>query len=198
MIDPQTIAKIGKALLSAQIEIQKTEVEKAGTNPHFKNTYAELPDVIDVVIPILNKNGIVVIQLPTESQFPNVLAMTTLLLHAESGESISGTAILPLGKEDPQGYGGALTYARRYALMSALGLKAADDDGETAVGRGNLPKTEGTPRPKPSFLGGGKKDEEKPAPTAKAPQRAKGSIFPKVGRNAEPEGGEDNGETERY
>jgi hypothetical protein len=195
MIDPQTIAKIGKALLAAQIEIQKTEVEKAGTNPHFKNTYAELPDVIDVVIPILNKNGIVVVQLPTESQFPNVLAMTTLFLHAESGESISGTAIIPLGKEDPQGYGGALTYARRYALMSALGLKAADDDGETSVGR-SLPQTQGTPRAKPAFLGGGKKDEERPPVTAKAPQRAKGSIFPKVGKAAE--GGEDNGETERY
>jgi len=179
MDDPKTMKNIGAALLKAQLEIQQTEVKKTGENDHFHNTYAELPTVIDAVIPVLNKHGVLVIQLPTSSEFPNVLALTTLLLHVESGESISATAVTPLGKEDPQGYMAAITYLRRGSLISALGLKTVDDDGEAAVGRGKLtPTTSKTGEVKrPAFLNsGGKK-----AVVAAAPQRQKASIFPKVG-----------------
>jgi hypothetical protein len=180
MNDPQSMKNIGVALLKAQIEIQQTEVKKTGENDHFHNTYAELPTVIDAVIPVLNKHGVLVVQLPTSSEFPNVLALTTLLLHVESGESVSATAVTPLGKEDPQGYMAAITYLRRGSLISALGLKTVDDDGEGAVGRSKLTPTTASKTgevKRPAFLNsGGKK-----AVVAAAPQRQKASIFPKVG-----------------
>lgn len=197
-MDPQTVKNIGAALLKAQIEIQQTDVKKAGENPHFKSSYAELPDVIDAVIPVLNKNGIVVVQLPTDVGQPNVLALTTLLLHAESGESVSGTAVTPLGKEDPQGYMAAITYLRRGSLMSALGLKAVDDDGEAAVGR--LPAIQSVPvkvvkgreivGTKPLFKT--QPQVSQVVNTAKpVVQKSRAPIFPKVGQPATQEGGDD-------
>jgi hypothetical protein len=52
----------------------------------------------------------------------------------ESGETIySGQLHVPAAKQDPQGYGSALTYARRYSLMTACGIAPEDDDGNAAV-----------------------------------------------------------------
>jgi hypothetical protein len=124
----ESISKITAALLKAQKAI--TFAAKDATNPHFKSKYADLPTVIDAVKPALNDNGIVFLQTPTPSE-PGTLALTTRLLH-ESGEWIEDTAITPLQKSDPQGYGSAITYLRRYSLASAVGLYQDDDDGNAA------------------------------------------------------------------
>lgn len=178
---------IAKALLAAQREIEG--VSKDATNPHFGSKFADLTSVIEATVPILNKHGIVVIQLPTPGP-DGTLALTTLLLH-ESGESINGTAVVPLAKQDPQAYGSAMTYARRYSLGAAVALKFLDDDAETAVGR---PQSKASVPPPPKGLNFGKKPEAaapKPSPVApkgKAPVRGKSPLFPKV--NAGEEGGE--------
>ena len=101
---------------------------KDSTNPHFKSRYADLGSVIDAVKESLNLNGIAFIQTPTESQ-AGTLALTTRLIH-NSGEWIEDTAVCPLQKNDPQGYGSALTYLRRYTLASITGLYQDDDDAE--------------------------------------------------------------------
>jgi hypothetical protein len=49
-----------------------------------------------------------------------------------SGQWISGTAVVPIAKQDAQGYGATLTYARRYGLAALLGITQDDDDGERA------------------------------------------------------------------
>ena len=123
-----TLAKIAPALLAAQSEI--TWACKDSTNPHFKNRYADLQSVIEAIKPALNKHGIFFSQHPTPSD-AGTLGLTTILLHS-SGEWIEDTAIIPLPKNDPQGYGSAMTYGRRYGLAAICGLFQSDDDGEAA------------------------------------------------------------------
>lgn len=124
----ESMSAIAPALLKAQQAIRFAA--KDSKNPHFKNEYASLPSVIDAVKVALNDNGIVFIQStsPSEAGF---LSLTTRLMH-ESGEWIEDTASVPLPKNDPQGYGSAVTYARRYSLSAMLGLYQDDDDGNAA------------------------------------------------------------------
>ena len=123
-----SITKIAPAILKAQKAI--TFAAKDATNPHYKSKYADLPSVIDAIKPALNLVGIAFLQTAGTSD-PGILAMTTRLLH-ESGEWIEDTATCPLPKNDPQGYGSACTYLRRYSLAAIVGLYQDDDDGQAA------------------------------------------------------------------
>ena len=103
---------------------------KTNTNPHFKSKYADLNACIDAVIDSLNANGIGLVQ--RTHQDDTGVSVETLFVH-ESGESISGgTLHVPASKQDPQGYGSALSYARRYSLCAACGIAPEDDDGNAA------------------------------------------------------------------
>lgn len=126
-----SITKIIPALLTAQKAIK--HAVKDALNPHLKTMYADLPSVIDAIKEHLNNAGIVYLQTPGETA-NNYLFLTTTLFH-ESGEWIQGTMSVPIVKQDPQGFGSSLTYARRYALASITGLKQEDDDGEKAVAK---------------------------------------------------------------
>lgn len=103
---------------------------KCATNPHFKSKYADLAACVEAVDGAFLENGIVMYQ----ETFEDTTGVTveTVLLH-ESGESIRcGKLHVPASKQDPQGYGSALTYARRYSLMAACGIAPEDDDGNAA------------------------------------------------------------------
>ena len=126
-----SITKIAAALLKAQRQI--TFAIKDARNPAFKSTYADLSSVIEACKPALNDAGISFVQMPAPSD-PGTLALTTRLMH-ESGEWIESTATCPLPKHDPQGYGSATTYLRRYCLAAAVGLYQDDDDGNAAARR---------------------------------------------------------------
>ena len=125
----ETLSKIAPALLKAQGAI--TFASKDAANPFFKSKYANLPTVIDAVKPALNSAGIVFIQTASPSE-SGTLSLTTRLIH-ESGEWIEDTATAPLAKNDPQGYGSAITYLRRYSLAAITGLYQDDDDGQEAI-----------------------------------------------------------------
>ena len=121
-----------KAVSAAFVKAQKAfgPALKTSTNPHFKSRYADLAACVEAVIDALNANGIALMQ----RTHPDDTGVTveTILLH-ESGEQISsGTLHVPAAKADPQGYGSALTYARRYSLMAACGIAPEDDDGNAA------------------------------------------------------------------
>lgn len=124
----EQIDKIALALIAAQAKI--TFATKDATNPHFKNRYADLPAVIDAVKPALNGAGIVFLQSPSPSD-DGKLHLTTRLIHT-SGQWVEDCAVCPLPKADPQGFGSAMTYLRRYSLASICGLYQDDDDGEGA------------------------------------------------------------------
>lgn len=121
-----------KNIASAFVKAQKAFAPalKTNTNPHFKSRYVGLDGCIEAVIDALNSNGIALLQ-PTHEDATGV-TVETLFLH-ESGEILSGGKLhVPASKQDPQGYGSALTYARRYSLMAACGIAPEDDDGNAA------------------------------------------------------------------
>ena len=121
-------AAIYKAFVKAQSQFGAAL--KTSTNPHFRSRYADLASCIEAVIDALNANGIALTQYTTECE--TGVIVETIFLH-ESGEIIcSGKLYVPATKHDAQGYGSALTYARRYSLMSAFGLAPIDDDGMAA------------------------------------------------------------------
>ena len=119
---------IAKALAAAQQEMDGAL--KQSENPHFRSKYADLGNVIDACMPALNKHGIAVVQPIESTELGSVVK--TVLIH-ESGESLSCSVPLILGKQDMQGFGSAVTYARRYGLMAMAGIAPEDDDGNQAV-----------------------------------------------------------------
>lgn len=123
-IKPSIVSALAKALP----ELESAKKNKA--NPAFKSKYADLAAVIEALEPI-TKHGLWYRQQIHESA--EGVTIETLYIH-ESGESLSaGTLFMPATKRDAQGYGSALTYARRYSLQTAFGLATEDDDGNAAV-----------------------------------------------------------------
>jgi hypothetical protein len=126
------VQTIGKAIASAFVKAQMAfgPALKTSQNPHFKSRYADLSACVEAVIEALNANGIALIQrtLPCESG----VTVETVFLHSSGETMSSGPLHVPASKNDPQGYGSALTYARRYSLMAACGIAPEDDDGNAA------------------------------------------------------------------
>lgn len=119
---------IASALAAAQSEMGKAI--KGNTNPHFRSKYADLGAVVDACLPALNRNGIAVVQ-PFEANEHGQFIVTRFI--HESGESLDCPVPLIIGKNDMQGLGSAMTYARRYGLMSLAGIAPEDDDGNAAA-----------------------------------------------------------------
>lgn len=121
-------APLASALASAFAEFEAAS--KDANNPHFKSKYADLPAVIEAVKPALIAHRLFFTQ-ATHDVDGGVCVET--LVHHESGQSMSfGRLFVPASKNDAQGFGSALTYARRYSLMTAFGIPAEDDDGNAA------------------------------------------------------------------
>lgn len=124
-----------KQIASALVKAQKAfgPALKTSTNPHFKSRYADLSACVEAVVDALNENGIALLQ-PTQMCADGVI-VETVFLHESGEEWRSGVLHVPATKLDPQGYGSALTYARRYSLMAACGIAPEDDDGNAASPR---------------------------------------------------------------
>jgi hypothetical protein len=129
-----------KNIAAALVKAQKAfgPALKSSTNPHFRSSYADLAACVEAVIEGLNNNGIMLMQQCHESD--SGVIVETMFVH-ESGETMSaGKLHVPAAKQDPQGYGSALTYARRYSLMAACGIAPEDDDGNAATGAKSVAK----------------------------------------------------------
>lgn len=134
-METMTFSKIASALVKAQKAFGPAL--KSSSNPHFRSRYADLSACVEAVIDALNDNGIAMMQRVSPSD--NGVIVETMLIH-ESGETISnGQLHVPASKHDAQGYGSALTYARRYSLMAACGIAPEDDDGNAASKRPAAP-----------------------------------------------------------
>jgi hypothetical protein len=103
---------------------------KDKTNPAFRSKYADLGACIDAVEEALLANGIAFIQETSKDE--TGVTVETVFLHESGEERRCGVLHVPAAKQDPQGYGSALTYARRYSLMAACGIAPEDDDGNAA------------------------------------------------------------------
>lgn len=119
------IADIATAICKVQREVQLIERDASG----FKYRYTSLASVRDVIEPALAKAKLAVVQFPCGSG--DRMGVTTLLIHADSGEWMQLGFTLPVaivsGASWTQSAGAAITYARRYALCAALGIASADD-----------------------------------------------------------------------
>jgi len=118
-----------KALAAFQQEVK----------PIFKGTkgygysYADLPTIFDKINPLLKKHGLGFTQLINTHEEANYL--NTMVFHVESGELLESNTFIPQatlkGMNDYQAFGSGVTYFRRYALSSALGL-VTDKDTDAA------------------------------------------------------------------
>jgi len=125
----ESIAALAAALAAAQGQMKGAVKDSA--NPFFKSKYADLASVVEAIRVAFASNGLSYIQTVEPSDKDEVRVETTIL-HS-SGEWIAcGILSLPVSKSDAQGYGSALTYARRYSLSAATGVAPEDDDGNLA------------------------------------------------------------------
>jgi hypothetical protein len=142
-----------QALVKAQSEMGHAVFDQV--NPQFKSRFASLKSVIDAAKPALNANGIAFIQrsIPME----NGISVETVL-YGYGEEIPTGPVPVPAQKITAQGYGSAMTYAKRYSLAMAVGIAAdEDDDGEAA----EVEKPQSAPKntkPKPIQHEGGVED----------------------------------------
>ena len=122
----------GKEVFSAWFEakrVLKSSIEPDKQNPHFKSDYITLDNLLKKVNPVCQKYGLGIMQ------FPTGVGLVTLLFHEKSGEYISSYYELRLDKQNAQGVGSALTYAKRQTIQALFGLSSGpeeDDDGNEA------------------------------------------------------------------
>jgi hypothetical protein len=165
-----SVGKLAAALAKAQGEMQAAA--KDADNPFFKSKYADLASIWSVIREPLSKNGLAVVQMPTQTD-GTLVSLKTILAH-ESGETMEGILTLTPKDGSPQAVGSALTYARRYSLSAMVGVcSEEDDDGNAASGR--KPQHDAQPKqPNPNskagkFLAG--KEESPPAAPEQNPAK---------------------------
>jgi len=124
----EKIDELGAALSKAQGILEAAK--KDSNNPFFKSKYADLASVWESCRAALSSNGLSIVQSPEESD--SGIAVVTMMLHS-SGQWIRSRYTMPVSKVDAQAVGSAITYARRYALSSIVGIAPEDDDGNGAA-----------------------------------------------------------------
>lgn len=118
------------ALALSKVQAELKGAQKDSENPFFKSKYADLQSVWDSCRGLLAKNGLAVAQ--TFEPLENKIIIVTALLH-QSGQWIESRLAMPPLKQDPQAYGSAISYGRRYALAAMIGIYQTDDDAEKAM-----------------------------------------------------------------
>jgi len=130
------MSTVAGAFVAFQADL--TPVGKNAVNPFFKNEYMTLSNIMTTIQPLLAKHKLAISQ--TVTNIDGQSALITVLVH-ESGETFEASNPMPLllPKQDPQGQGSAITYARRYALCALLGIVADEDDDAS---KASEPKTQ--------------------------------------------------------
>lgn len=127
------LSELAKSMILFQVKVES--IKKDAKNPFFKSSYASLSNILESIKEPLIESGLSLLQFPTGDY-----GLTTILLH-ESGEYLKSEYSMKPVKDDPQGRGSAITYARRYAIASILSLNIdEDDDGNTATYGGKNPQ----------------------------------------------------------
>jgi hypothetical protein len=174
----ESIGQLAQALAKAQKSYKP--LKKESTNPYFNSKYADLAAVLESTKDALADNNLAVIQL--SSYVDNKAVVRTILAH-ESGEFISEDLALPNKKDDAQGIGSSLTYGRRYAYSSIVGVSAdSDDDGAGATG-GKSPENP-APKPQPKVNQTPAKPKDSPRPKEETP-KPKEEVKQEVVKNDE-------------
>ena len=144
MKQSESITDLATALCLAQAEMGGAV--KDSNNPFFKSSYADLTSVIKVIKEPFARHGLSFVQLPVTSAGGNGIGVSTMLMH-KSGQWLQGEYLLPMDKVTPQGAASSITYARRYALQSLVGIPSVDDDSEITMYRNEPAPTVDFPMP---------------------------------------------------
>jgi hypothetical protein len=139
-----SITKLAEALNKAQAELKNPAFDS--TNPHFRSKFASLVAVRECVLPILNKHGLTISQFPKAAD--GCAGVVNRLMHV-SGEWLEEECLLPLDKNNAQGAGSAVTYARRYSLQAIAGVVADEDDDANAA---SAPAKKAEPKADPAAM----------------------------------------------
>ena len=175
----QSLTKLSQAMLKVQQQLQPAI--KDARNSFVGNDYATLNSVMETCKDALISHGIWLTQLPTPAPVElgtGHIGLETKLIHAESGEWISSTTVIPLPKNDPQGMGSAITYARRYSLCAMLGIVTEDDDANAACGHHKTTKSQR--RPLEGNLSKNRPTSGKHFSDTSAPQQANQAQLPNI------------------
>lgn len=148
MIRSDAISQVAEALAKAQAEFPKLPKDKVAkiesrTGSSYSYRYADLATILEAIRPPLAKHGLAVVQ-PVGSE-QGLVRVTTLILHS-SGEFL-GCEVAIAYQGDIKALGSAITYARRYALTSMLGLAADEDDDAAAAERGGASRERPAAKP---------------------------------------------------
>ena len=127
-LQSEQINELMTALAKAQGSM--THAKKDSTNPHFKSNFADLASVWIACRQALSENDLAVAQTLDIAGEKSVLV--TILGH-KSGQWIKSIIPLPIQRPGPQEMGSCISYCRRYALASMVGVYQDDDDGEAAA-----------------------------------------------------------------
>ena len=111
-----------------QFQTQIGIIKKDSKNPHFKNTYASLGQILSEVKPILTECGLILLQPLNDKGVCTVISME----NGTETDFIESYIPLPTNLA-PQPLGSAITYYRRYTLSSLLSLEIDDDDAQSTV-----------------------------------------------------------------
>lgn len=146
---PNSTDQVLQALAKVKSKLQG--VAKSTNNPFFKSKYADLNAYLDAVEPLLEENGMLLLQpvtaVHTNQGLENVV--TSRIVHVASGQTVESSMKL-VGGSDMQKMGSGVTYARRYTLGSLLSMQALDDDGEAFIDRGSKDKQPAKAQPAPA------------------------------------------------
>lgn len=130
-----TGGSLAAALVKAWADIPS--VVKDRENSHFRNSYATYDAIVQATRPVLAKHGLAMMQLPGIDPDGRAIVRNTLVHKSGEVMDLGAIAVPAKDKSDPQKFGSAVTYAKRYAWCAALAVPTGDDDdanGAAAVG----------------------------------------------------------------
>jgi len=155
--------------------------KKDAVNPHFNKNYADMASVADAIRPGLVANDLFFVQ--QVGSTADGVTVETVICHAGGEKFPCGQIYIPALRKDAQGFGSALTYARRYSLMAAFGISPEDDDGN-AASVGKAPRAEREVNPVPARQPAEKFDERLDR-LGSLPEPAKKALWVAFGDNIE-------------
>ena len=140
------LRQLADALLRVQTKIGT--VKQNTDNPYFNSTFANLETCWEYVRPFFNDEGILIQQIVHETD--SGVSIETLFIGY--GTQLSGGKLpVPAIKTDPQAYGSAVTYAKRYSLLQACGIASAKEDVDGEKARVAFDKEQSTQKPKEGY-----------------------------------------------
>lgn len=129
----QVPPEIAKAIIAFQRQLKP--LKRTADNSEYGSKYTPLEEVVPLVHSFFAKKKIAILQPPTVTE-EGQSALETVFVH-ESGVTYRTITKLAVSKIDPQVHGSSITYMRRYALCSILGIttEGEDDDGNAGAGK---------------------------------------------------------------